>query len=458
MHASGEIDHGEASNARGTTGYFPDTMHTTRFFGTVVLAGAFTLDACARPVTTPTGSTTPTAPRVAAVVPAIRSSSRVPPMPTLVSASPTSVGMDRALTARLDSVMAAALADGLAPGGVLAVGRHGRLVHMKGYGFTNYAPGAPQTEARTIYDVASLTKVVVTTTAAMMLEEQGRLRLDELVATHLPEFVNGEAAKASITVRMLLTHRAGLEAYAPLHRDFRGRAEYLRAIAERPLKAAPGTETIYSDWDMIVLQLLIERITGQPLDVFASERIFQPLGLRETMFRPDTTDAGLRRRIAPTEVDSLRGGLLWGVVHDGNAWAMGGVSGHAGLFSSARDLAAFAQMMLNGGTYDGVRLLRPATIARWTVAQGAGSSRALGWDTPATESSAGDYFSPRSFGHTGFTGPYMWIDPERGLFVVLVTNRVNSRGVSQLHTPVRRAISDVVQAAIIDAPLVRWER
>jgi CubicO group peptidase (beta-lactamase class C family) len=411
--------------------------------------------ACARPVTVPA---TPTPPRVVPVVPVIRSSSRVPVTATLVTASPMSVGMDRALTARLDSVMAAALADGLAPGAVLAVGRHGRLVHMKGYGFTDYRPGAAQTDSRTIYDVASLTKVVVTTTAAMMLEEQGRLRLDDLVATHLPQFADGEAAKASITIRMLLTHRAGLEAYAPLHRELRGREQYLRAITERPLKAVPGTETIYSDWDMFLLQLVIERITGQPLDVFASERIFQPLGLRETMFRPDTTNAALRQRIAPTAVDTLRGGLLWGVVHDPNAWAMGGVSGHAGLFSSARDLAAFAQMLLNGGTYDGVRLLRPATISRWTAPQTGGSSRALGWDTPATESSAGDYFSPRSFGHTGFTGPMMWIDPERGLFVVLTTNRVNSRGVSQLHTTVRPAISNVVQSAIIDTPLVRWER
>ncbi|MFN2564683.1 MAG: serine hydrolase domain-containing protein [Gemmatimonadaceae bacterium] len=377
---------------------------------------------------------------------------------TLVTASPTSVGMDRSLTARLDSVIAAALADGFAPGAVLAVGRHGRLVHMKAYGFTDWGPGGVQTETSTIYDVASLTKVVVTTTAAMMLEEQGRLDLDEQVSTFLPEFVNGEAAKASITVRMVLTHRGGLEAYAPLYREFRGREEYLRQIAQRPLKALPGTETIYSDWDMIVLQLLIERITGQPLDAFASERIFHPLGLRETMFRPDTTNVALRRRIAPTAIDSTRGGLLWGVVHDGNAWGMGGVAGHAGLFSSARDLAVFAQMLLNGGTYDGVRLLSPATIARWTAPQDAGSSRALGWDTPAAESSAGDYFSPRSFGHTGFTGPMIWIDPEKGLFVVLVANRVSSRGVSQLHTTVRRAISDVVQAAVVDAPLVRWER
>ena len=427
-------------------------MHVFR-----VTTMAVVLVACARPAGT--AAKPPSTPSVVpASMPTIRSSSRIPVTPTLVAAPPASVGMDRTLTARLDSLMAAALADGLAPGAVLAVGRYGRLVHMKGYGFTDYRPGAPQTDARTIYDVASLTKVVVTTTAAMMLEEQGRLRLDDVVATHIPQLANGEAAKASITVRMLLSHSSGLEAYAPLFRERRGREDYLRAIAERPLRATPGTQTIYSDWAMVILQLVIERITGQPLDVFATERIFNPLGLRETMFRPDTENSGLRNRIAPTALDTLRRGLLWGVVHDGNAWAMGGVSGHAGLFSSARDLAAFAQMMLNGGTYDDVRLLRPATIARWTIAQGPTSSRALGWDTPATESSAGDYFSPRSFGHTGFTGPMMWIDPERGLFVVLVTNRVNSRGVSQLIAPVRRAISDVVQSSVVDAPLVRWAR
>src|SRR5918992_6116049 len=191
-------------------------MHTARFLGTLAFAATFTAGACARPMTTPTGPRAPTTPRITPVVTTIRSSSRVPATPTLVSASPTSVGMDRGLTARLDSVMAAALADGLAPGGVLAVGRYGRLVHMKGYGFTDYRPGAAQTDARTIYDVASLTKVVVTTTVAMMLEEQGRLDLDELVSSHLPEFVDGEAAKASVTIRMLLTHRAGLEAYAAL--------------------------------------------------------------------------------------------------------------------------------------------------------------------------------------------------------------------------------------------------
>jgi CubicO group peptidase (beta-lactamase class C family) len=144
-------------------------------------------------------------------------------------------------------------------------------------------------------------------------------------------------------------------------------------------------------------------------------------------------------------------------VHDANAWALGGVSGHAGLFSSARDLAVFAAMMLNGGEYRGVRILRPETIARWTARQSVMSSRALGWDTPAPDASSGHYFSPRSFGHTGFTGTSIWLDPDRGLFVVLLMNRVNSRGESQRHTQLRRDVSDAVQSAILDAPLIDWE-
>ena len=179
--------------------------------------------------------------------------------------------------------------------------------------------------------------------------------------------------------------------------------------------------------------------------------------MTDTRFRPDTSDANLRRRIAPTAVDDSRGGLLQGTVHDGNAWALGGVSGHAGLFSSARDLAIFAQMLLNGGTYDGIRVLGPATVARWTARKGVGGSRALGWDTPAPNSSAGRYFSPRSFGHTGFTGTSLWIDPERGLFVVLLMNRVNSRGESTRHLQLRRDVSDAVESAVLDAPRMDWE-
>ena len=256
---------------------------------------------------------------------------------------------------------------------------------------------------------------------------------------------------------MILTHSGGFEAGADLFTRARGRTEYLALINQRPLTYAPGTRTVYSDWDMVVLQAVIERITGLPLDQFVASRVWTPLGMRDTRFNPDTTDKALLRRIAPTAIDPRRGGLLRGVVHDGNAWALGGVSGHAGLFSSARDLAIFAAMMLNGGEYNGVRIIRPETVARWTARQAGMSTRALGWDTPAPGASSGHYFSPRAFGHTGFTGTSLWLDPERGVFVVLLMNRVNSRGENERHAQLRRDVSDAVQEAIFDAPLIDWE-
>jgi CubicO group peptidase (beta-lactamase class C family) len=371
---------------------------------------------------------------------------------TVLTASPASdVGFAEGLNAQLDSIANAAIADRAAPAIAMAVGRHGRLVHLRGYGAVDWAPGSAAVTDSTLFDLASITKVVATTTAAMILEEEGRLDLDRTVASYLPEFA--DSTKRAITVRMLLTHRGGLEAFAALYRDFRGRQQYLEQINARPLRAVPGTTTVYSDWDLILLQLIIERITGQELDAFVRERIFAPLGMRETGYRPGVP----RDRIAATERDTARGGLIWGEVHDPNAWAIGGVAGHAGLFGSARDLAVFAQMLLNGGEYGAVRILRPQTIARWTAPQVAGSSRALGWDTPSGESSAGRFFSTRSFGHTGYTGTSMWVDPERGLFVILLTTRVNPTAENQKQAPLRRAVADAVQNAILDAPLVDWE-
>jgi CubicO group peptidase (beta-lactamase class C family) len=202
------------------------------------------------------------------------------------------------------------------------------------------------------------------------------------------------------------------------------------------------------------MQLIIERITGTTLDRFAYEHIFQPLGMTETTYLPGPA---FLPRVAPTVVDSTRGGLLRGVVHDENAWALGGVAGHAGLFSTASDLAKFAQMLLNGGSYNGVRIVRPETLARWTAPQFLGSSRAMGWDTPSGRSSAGRYFGPRSFGHTGFTGTSLWLDPERGVFVVLLMNRVNLGGsANEKHAAVRREVADAVQLGILDAPLRDW--
>jgi CubicO group peptidase (beta-lactamase class C family) len=380
---------------------------------------------------------------------------RLATVPALVMATPFSVGMDSTLPSRLDSIIRVGLAEGAAPGAVIAVGRFGRLVHLRGYGTLDYAPGSPAADASSLYDLASLTKVVATTTVAMILEEEGKLDITRPVHFYVPEFDAPD--KASITVHMLLTHSGGLEAGAPLSLHYRGRADYIAQINARPLKSVPGTATVYSDWDMVLLQAVLERIAGMPLDQIAAERVFRPLGMLSTQFNPDTANTELRHRIAPTAIDTSRGGLLQGTVHDGNAWALGGVSGHAGLFSSAHDLAIFSQFLLNGGSYDGRHILAPSTIARWTSRQSPASSRALGWDMPAPSSSAGRYFSPRSFGHTGFTGTSIWIDPQRDLFVVLLTNRVNSRGTATRHVQLRRDVADAVQEAILDAPLVDWE-
>jgi CubicO group peptidase (beta-lactamase class C family) len=414
--------------ARRSTRYLP-----------IVLLGL----ACARSVVTaPTpGPAQAAAPRLALV-------------DALVPAAPATVGMDPLLSGRLDSIAVVAMREGAAPGLVIAVGRYGRLVHLKGYGAIDYAPGAPSVDPTTLYDLASLTKVIATTTAAMILEEEGKLDLSRPVRSYVPELDAPD--KAGITVRQILTHRGGFEAFAPLHRQYRGRAEYLAQINARPLTSVPGTKMVYSDWDFILMQAVIERITGTTLDAFVTSRVFTPLKMTSARFTPDTADAALLRHVAVTSLDTLRG-LLHGVVHDPNAWAMGGIAGHAGLFASARDIAVFAQMMLNGGRYDGAKILGQTTIARWTAVQDPGSSRALGWDTPTAVSSAGRYFSPRSFGHTGYTGTSIWMDPERSLFVVILSNRVNSRGEATRHTQLRRDVADAVQSAIRNAPLIDWE-
>ncbi len=377
------------------------------------------------------------------------------PTAVLVPARPVDVGLDASLTRTLDSLARSAVADRVAPGVVIAVGRYGRVVYMHGEGHTDWAPGSARTDAATLYDLASLTKVVATTTAAMILEEAGLLHIDSTVAHYIPEFAAVDSAKRHITVRMLLTHSGGLEAFAALYRSYRGREQYLQQIAARPLKYAPGTDMIYSDWDFILMQFIVERVSGQSLDAFVSERVFRPLGMADTQFLPP---ASLRPRIAATAVDTARGGLLWGVVHDENAWALGGVAGHAGLFSSVRDLAVFAQFLLNGGRYGSVQLVQPQTVVRWATPEYPNSSRGLGWDTPSPPSSAGRFASPWSFGHTGFTGTSMWMDPVHSMFIIVLSNRVNSAGMTTGHTALRRAVADAVEQAVRNEPVVLWER
>lgn len=391
-------------------------------------------------------------------------------VPALAVAEPASVGMRADLNATLDSIVGAALSAGAAPGASLAVARHGRLVHLRGYGRIDTPAGAPAVTDSTIFDLASLTKVVATTTAATILEEEGRLDLRRRVRDYLPGFDAPD--KADITVGMLLSHSSGMVSGGALWREAGDRGHWLRRMNERELAYVPGDSAIYSDWGLILTGWIIESVTGQPLDAFLHDRVWAPLGLRETGFNPlaggrtaegtDCTAAlpgapARLARIAATEQDTVyRRRHIHGVVHDENACALAGVAGHAGLFSSARDLAVFAQMLMNGGEYNGVRIVQPATVARWTAPQRPRSSRALGWDTPSGRSSAGRHFSPRSFGHTGFTGTSMWLDPERGVFVILLTNRVNPTRANMLHEPLRREVADAVQSSLLDAPLRAW--
>lgn len=356
-----------------------------------------------------------------------------------------------AMTERLKPAFALldrAVADGAFPGGVLAVGLNGQLaVHP--FGKLEREGQAYDADEDSMYDVASLTKPIVTTTAVMMLVQQGRLELNRPVETYLPEFAAAAksdpnpAWRARVTLRTLLLHDSGLPDHRDFYKDAKGHDAVLARVLAEPLVREPGTKVEYSDLGFILLGEIVERLTGESLDTFAKREIFDTLGMDRSMFNPPRK---LREDIAPTEMDStFRKRLVWGEVHDENAWAMGGIAGHAGIFSTAPDIAAFAQMILNGGIYGHERLLAYSTIRQFTAHQTiAGSARTLGWDVPEEPSSSGRYFSPASFGHTGFTGTSLWIDPERKLFVVLLTNRVNPTRANEKIRQVRPALHDAI--------------
>ncbi len=337
-----------------------------------------------------------------------------------------------------------AAADHAFPGGVLAVGHHNELL-VRPFGKVSYDVKAPPVTSDTIYDVASLTKAVVTTTAVMMLAAANHLDIDAPIERYLPEWAKGPNPewRAKATVRDLLLHTSGLPAHREYFRDAKGRTAVLARVFAEPLAAEPGTKVEYSDLGFMLLGEIIERLTGTKLDAFAQQQIFAPLGMRDSFFNPPRN---LRARIAPTENDAdARKRLLQGEVDDANAWAMGGFAGHAGLFSAAGDLAAFAQMLLNGGIYAHRRLLSRAVIDQFAARQAiGGSARSLGWDVPTEPSSTGQYFSSQSFGHNGFTGTSLWIDPEKDLFVVLLTNRVHPSATNDKIRQVRPALHDAV--------------
>ncbi|MCS7082420.1 MAG: glycoside hydrolase family 3 N-terminal domain-containing protein [Bacteroidota bacterium] len=377
------------------------------------------------------------------------------PQITLRYGTPEEAGFDAERLERLDGIIRRAIRERVFPGAALAVVRRGVLAYLKGFGALTYESETPVTP-QTLFDLASLTKVVGTTSAVMKLYEEGRLRLDDPVSRYLPEFRG--PSKERITIRQLLLHTGGLRAYKPFYQDSAFRklspseqADFVwRFILEDTLQYEPGTRTLYSDFGFIVLGKLVERITAKSLDRYLEETFWRPLGMRRTVFRP--LEHGFSpEEIAPTEQDRYwRNRLIHGTVHDETAAALGGVAGHAGLFSTARDLAVFAQMLLNGGWYGGQALLRPETIQLFRSRASEGSTRALGWDTRNTQgySAAGKRMSVRAFGHTGFTGTSMWIDPDHELAVILLTNRVHPTRENPRIAEVRAAVADTVLEAL----------
>src|SRR5712664_1833012 len=346
------------------------------------------------------------------------------------------------------------------PGATLAVGYRGKVA-VHAFGKLSYDAKATAANPNTRYDMASLTKVVATTTLVAKLAEGDfavPLDLDAKIERYLPEWASGANAdwRHRVTVRHLLTHTSGLPAFKEYWRTSNssvtaerstGKQDTLARIFAEPLEYEPGTKEIYSDLGIILMAEIVERLTGRTLDDLAKSTIFSPLGMKDTMYRPPKK---FWPQIAPTEIDNnLRHRLVQGEVHDENAFAIGGVSGHAGLFSAAPDLASFCQMLLNGGVYAHQRILRRATVAQFmTPQQLSGGTRTLGWAVPTEGGSSGHYFSTHSFGHTGFTGTSIWIDPERQLFVVLLTNRVHPTRENTKIQKVRVELHDAVMQAL----------
>jgi CubicO group peptidase (beta-lactamase class C family) len=375
------------------------------------------------------------------------------PLPTgdgLPAKAPSAVGMSAARLANIDRVIERGIRAGGYPGASVVVGRKGAAVWEKGFGRLGWTgdAGAVVPE-RTIYDLASLTKVVGTTTAIMILFDEGKIHLDDRVIQYIPEF--GGGAKDYVTIRMLLEHRSGLPAGRDLWRLASTPEEARAAVISTPLFAPPGQYVEYSDLGADMLGFVVEVVSGEKLDRFLDTRVFGPLGMSDTRFLPD---ASLRGRIAPTELNPPRGYPLRGEVHDENAYALGGVAGHAGLFSTASDLAVFAQMLLNGGSYNGTRIVADSTVRLFT--RRAAGTRAMGWDTCGGKGSCGTYLSSSAYGHTGFTGTSLWIDPEREMFVVLLTNRVHAaraRRPAKVISDVRADLADAAALAVTDSNL-----
>lgn len=359
----------------------------------------------------------------------------------------------KVLADTLHALLDAAVRDSAFPGAYAVVGNREGTLASYGAGHLDWSP-SPVPDGRTLWDMASLTKVVALTSVMMQLVAEGRVNLDAPVQRYLPAWKG--AHKELVTVRHLLTHSSGLPAWRPVYKEATDAAAAMRLVYDTPLDTLPGVRMVYSDLGAILLGEVVRTVTGERLDAYAATHVFAPLGMRDTRFLPPTSELG---RIAPTEVDPWRQRHLRGEVHDENAYALGGVSAHAGLFSTGDDLVRLARAYLGGGTLDGMRVFDAATIRLFTTVQDSSfSNRALGWETPTGNNSAGHLLTRPAFGHTGFTGTSIWIDPSRDIFIILLTNRVNPTRANVKIARVRQAVADAVAGAVGGAVTQRSSR
>ncbi len=366
-------------------------------------------------------------------------------------ADPAAVGMSVERLSKVDSVVRDAIERGEEPGAVVLIAHRGSIVYRKAFGYRALVPAAEPMTEDTIFDAASLTKVIATATSVMILVEDGKLSFTDTVASHIPDFAQND--KGKVTVLNLLTHYSGLRPDLDLDEPWVGYDTAISLACKEKLVALPGEKFIYSDINYFLLADIVQRVSSQTLNDFARERIFGPLGMKDTGFGPDLSLIG---RIAPTEPRDRV--MLRGTVHDPTSFRMGGVAGHAGLFTTVDDLAVFAQMLLGQGAFDGVRILSPLGVLAMTTAQspvGMTALRGIGFDIRSPYSSnRGDLFPIGSFGHTGFTGTSLWIDPWTDTFVIVFTSRLHPEGKGNA-SPVRKRVASVVAASILEIPSVR---
>lgn len=362
---------------------------------------------------------------------------------------PETVSLSLDSLRKVDKIMNQAVFDSTFPGGTVAVVKDGVLAYSKAYGYHTYDKLKP-VRFTDIYDLASLTKITATTTSIMKLVSEGKISLDDKVSDYIPEFQKD--TKSSVTIRHLLMHNSGLPAFRVYVDKITEREALLEAIAQEPLLNDPGEKYVYSDLGFILLGRIVEEVSGLPLDTYVRRQLFYPLGMSSSFYNPANVGPWISNRIPPTERDTVyRHKLMLAEVHDERAYYLDGVAGHAGLFSNAYDLSVYAQMLMNGGSYAGRQYLKPEVVKTFTTRQSPSGTRALGFDTKSeTFSTAGTLTSPAAYGHTGFTGTSLWIDPERNLAIIILTNRVHPyRSYGKHISEIRASVADAVVSSII---------